>query len=126
MNIPAVGSTVEATVRFRNILLSNNAEYNDELYKGVVVKNAKWINADSFSLNTGNPDYPVSIIPINRVINLKVLSGKSVNIRKFKVKGDSGDYLVIKADNHYSCDCTGFKYRGKCKHIEKVKVKLSK
>ena len=43
--IPTVGSEVEVTVRYPNYnyFTSNCQPFNDTLFKGVVVKNAKWI-----------------------------------------------------------------------------------
>lgn len=42
----------------------------------------------------------------------------------FKVKSKDKEYFVEVTDNRFTCTCTGFMYRGKCKHIEAVKEKL--
>lgn len=40
------------------------------------------------------------------------------DIVSVQVEGSRGDkYTVILEDSTASCDCTGFKYRGECKHI---------
>jgi hypothetical protein len=49
------------------------------------------------------------------------------NINIFMVKSDSGkEYTVEKIDGKYSCNCIGFAYRGKCKHSDEIKEKVSK
>ena len=41
---------------------------------------------------------------------------------EWKVTGSKGDvYTVREEQGYYTCTCTGFVYRGKCKHIESVK-----
>lgn len=38
------------------------------------------------------------------------------------VSGSKGDvYYVTEEDGDWKCTCTGFKYHGTCKHIEKVR-----
>jgi len=38
------------------------------------------------------------------------------------VKSDSGKtYTVELIDGNYQCNCTGFAYRGKCKHSDQIK-----
>lgn len=39
------------------------------------------------------------------------------------VTGSKGDvYHVTNHDNDWKCTCTGYKYHGTCKHIERVKL----
>ena len=41
---------------------------------------------------------------------------------RWEVKGSKGDtYTVERVDGTLRCSCTGFKYRGHCKHIEGIK-----
>ena len=42
---------------------------------------------------------------------------------QFTVTGSKGDkYVVTKLNGQYSCNCTGFMYRGKCKHADEIKA----
>lgn len=39
----------------------------------------------------------------------------------WEVTGSKGDkYIVTKEENGYTCSCTGFSFRGKCKHITQI------
>ena len=39
------------------------------------------------------------------------------------VKGSKGDeYVVEKTDNGYNCSCSGFRFRGSCKHVKEIEA----
>ena len=41
--------------------------------------------------------------------------------RVIEVRGSKGDiYQVIELNGNYSCTCSGFKFRGECKHIKEL------
>ena len=43
--------------------------------------------------------------------------------RSWTVKGSKGDeYKITELNGNYSCSCSGFRFRGKCKHAESVSV----
>ena len=43
--------------------------------------------------------------------------------RSWTVKGSKGDeYTITELNGNYSCSCSGFRFRGKCKHAESVSV----
>ena len=115
-SLPSVGSTV--TVNCKYITKSST-------FTGVVVKPHRGLSADEFCLQTGNPDFPISVIILTNVVDLEILSGSATSIRKFKVAGSKGEYLVTLSNEHFSCSCIGFKYHHKCKHITKVKEKIT-
>ena len=42
--------------------------------------------------------------------------------RVWTVKGSKGDeYKVTELNGNYSCTCSGFKFRGKCRHEESIR-----
>lgn len=47
------------------------------------------------------------------------------NGRLFKVKSKDKEYLVELIGKRLSCSCIGFGYRGKCKHAEAVRNKIT-
>jgi len=115
-NLPTVGSTVSVDCRYIT---------KSTTFTGVVVNPYRYLNANEFCLQTGNPEFPISIINLANVVDLKILKGSTTTIRKFKVVGSKGEYLVTLSNKHFSCSCIGFKYHNKCKHITKVKEKIT-
>ena len=123
-NIPSVGSVVSVVTKHRNIFLPTYKEhpFTYDKYVGTVVHNPKWLGADYVSVETGNPMYPVSMIKFANIESLDIVSGGKVSFQEFPVEGSKGKmYNVKKSGDHYSCNCTGFKYHGSCKHINLVK-----
>lgn len=49
-----------------------------------------------------------------------------VGVRKFNVKSKEKEYTVSVKGSNYSCTCTGFSFRGQCKHINAVAEKLQR
>ena len=44
--------------------------------------------------------------------------------RYWIVKGSKGDeYRVTESGGNLSCSCSGFRFRGKCKHVESIRQK---
>ena len=114
--LPSVGSSVSVDCQFIT---------KSSTFTGVVVKPYRWLSADEFCLQTGTKEFPVSVINLANVVDMKILNGSAIKTRKFKVVGSKGEYLVTLSGTHYSCHCIGFKYHSKCKHITKVKEKIT-
>jgi hypothetical protein len=116
-SLPNIGSTISVNCQY----------YTGSVkFDGVVVNPYRWLGADEFCLQTDNKTFPVSVINLANVVDLKIVKGSTTTIRKFKVKGSKNDeYIVTLSGEHYSCPCIGFKYHNKCKHITKVKNKLA-
>lgn len=123
MKIPAIGSKVSVTVRHKSIYLYAKTPWDEKTYQGTVVKNPKWIDADSFSVQTEDKSYPVKVIHSGNVHKIQILFGDVQSVEKFKIKGSKGDYIVTKSGSQFSCTCVGFKYHAKCKHITEIKGK---
>ncbi len=46
--------------------------------------------------------------------------------RVWTVKGSRGDeYQVSESNNAYSCTCSGFKFRSKCRHVDEVRANVA-
>lgn len=55
--------------------------------------------------------------------NLIKSQPKDPNTKVFKVQSNTKVYFVKVTNNRYSCTCTGYNFRGKCKHIDAVAKK---
>ena len=43
---------------------------------------------------------------------------------RWTVTGSKGDkYVVEKTDHGYNCSCSGFKFRGSCRHVKEIEAK---
>jgi len=124
IQIPSANSIVKVTVSFRNInyYTSETKPFDQSIIEGVVVNNPKWADANSVTIETGNKDFPVSIISIKNITKVDIIKGSTSDSTKyFNIQGSKGStYVVSVRENQYSCTCTGFKYHGKCKHGEEV------
>ena len=115
-SLPSVGSTISVNCQYYTGPVS---------FTGVVVNPYRWLSADEFCLQTDNKAFPISVVNINNVVDLKILKGSATSIRKFKVAGSKSTHIVTLSGKHFSCDCIGFKYHNKCKHVTSVKDKIT-
>jgi len=93
------------------------------------------INDDfnSFRITTDNPQFPIAIISLDSIIELKRYDGTKIeketkkenNDQSWVVEGKHGTYVVTKKGNLWSCDCKGFQFRKTCRHINEKKKTLS-
>lgn len=62
----------------------------------------------------------------NQALSILIPNETPKNIRVFNVQSKDKVYTVElnSAKNKYTCSCTGFTFRGKCKHIDAVKGKI--
>jgi hypothetical protein len=57
---------------------------------------------------------------------LIVAKPPEAGVRTFKINSKQKEYFVTlkEKSNTFSCTCTGFQFRGKCKHVEAVVAKI--
>ena len=91
-------------------------------YEGrVVIPKPKWLKEYEFMLTTGDADAPARILDKRDIVeawtgNEKYDDGVTL------VDGDKRKYIVTRGNfNRYTCDCTAFKFRKWCNHINEVK-----
>lgn len=121
LSVPSIGSIVTVTTKVRSWFLGNEQDILN-VTVGKVIKNPTWLGADYFCVETGFTKHPMAMINIKRVESIKMSNGVKLQIQDFPVVGSKGKmYTVKKSNGSYSCNCTGFEFHGKCKHIQLVK-----
>jgi len=111
---PKIGSLVRVQTKFG-------------LREGTVVPNERWEKSDTFCM-TGDEHIRVRNIALVNVITIEYLKGAPSQdaVRAFRVKSSDGKrtYIVTVRGNKFDCNCVGFTYHHKCKHIEGVRRKI--
>lgn len=96
-------------------------------YEGTVVPNERWEKPDTFCM-TGDQHIAVRNIALRYVAGIEYVRGapEKAAVRAFRVKSSDGkrEYTVVVRGNKFQCNCTGFTYHHKCKHVEGVKRKI--
>lgn len=126
MHIPQVGSRVRVTTRYRNyyIYTAKEQPFVEYIYEGTVLPSEKFDKPGTFNI-TGDERMRSRNIALTSVVSMDYLSGKSTKsaIRAFLIKSGDKSYLVTADGRNYECNCVGFQYRHKCKHVDAVKEK---
>jgi uncharacterized protein YegP (UPF0339 family) len=80
--------------------------------KSYLIRNGEWIPVPVGSRLSDYPEPKVERKPV--IVPVAT---------EFKVKSSKPGkfYTVVRSGNHYSCDCQGYTYRAKCRHIEEAK-----
>ena len=121
----------QVTIQVRNPLWPRRAFYASHQpeffsFTGMVVSNARWVGPDHVSLTTGDPRFPVRVIPLEDVVGSEHLAIKAATKSMvWQVAGSKGSkYTVTQDKNQFSCTCAGFGFRRHCRHVDELKWKL--
>lgn len=121
----------QVTLKVRNPLWPRRKAYaqlQPEFFEfeGTVVPNARWLGPDHVSLTTGQPSFPVRVIPLEDVVGFEHLATKPASKpTTWQVAGSKGSkYTVTQDKNQFSCTCAGFGFRKHCRHVDELKWKL--
>ena len=132
---PEIGSTV-TVVTDHSSHMPGYASYvpRQRSKTGTVVKSERWMGPEEFCLETGDPSYPVSIINLRYVADIRdpegeqgeVRSVEQPDFRSFRVPGSKGDeYTVTVRGNSWGCDCKAAQFRGACKHVKQAQEQMA-
>jgi hypothetical protein len=120
-----VGQYAEIQTKMRSTRLGKDYDYTT--FSGRIVPNLKWVDSDYVCVHTGEPNHPISVIHKRFIVGYQFSQART-NERIFQVKSKSKGktYMVVSKDGKITCDCTGFSFRRKCSHSDKVRQLLDK
>lgn len=122
VRIPNVGSEVELTMKNSFGAAMIPPQPTEYVISGKVLNPHRWLNDREFCL-TGSPDWPVRVIHIDRVIKMRMITGKAravdTSLQTWEVAGSKpgSKYTVTRSNRGWNCSCTGFGFRKTCKHV---------
>ena len=124
MNVPNPGSLVEIEVN--DPLARGHIPPGPETrrFHGEVLPSYRWLTDREFCV-TGDERWPVRVINLASVRSIKVISGSTRQVQTqnqtFTIKGSRGDtYMVTRSPAGWHCQCKGFEFRGRCRHIQEA------
>lgn len=133
--IPIVGSFVRLTTRWPHC---SGYSTQDQMFMGTIVNIPSYWSqhkdVDTLAIETGNPQHPISLINLERIVDVEYIKGSSKLATKVSnpviitvtVAGSKGKvYNVESRDGKWTCTCTGFEFRNQCKHINQVKSEIN-
>lgn len=135
---PEIGKTVTVSTDWNDVFKVYadyvRATHGKNTTSGKVVASADHDDPNSFRLLTNNANYPVSVIPLERVIELEFDDGSKADVRQeidlpdeetWQASGSKGSsYIVTRRGNTWTCECKGFQFRQACKHINEKKQEV--
>lgn len=116
----SIGSNASIHVRFKSNNLFSETGYDDAIIEGVVVKTPSYIEYDAVALRTDNPDLPLSIIPVSKIVGYVPTTTKKT-IETHLVTSGANTYTVTVDSGKVTCSCVGFQFRRYCKHSDQFK-----
>lgn len=122
---PKPGSTVTfTTIHHRGLPLETTRTEHDVR----VVKSARWDNPNTFRIKRNTKFNPDGVVELGNVQELYIDGWPAKNseqqdqTEKITVKGNKGKQYTVTVENGEpkACTCTGFMYRGTCRHLSEA------
>ena len=123
-NRPNPGDVVTVATRYMSPLLDK--EFDNTVYENVkVIKPFPWCSTLEFCIPAENEPYiTVRTINLKNVILLEIL-GRDTTMSEngtnyVQVPGSKGNEYTVTIENGHGtgCECLGFQYRGRCRHLK--------
>lgn len=125
---PEIGKAIKVTTDWSDYTKYMVFSAGRHTLTGIVVANQEDLDdPNSFCLRTANQHFPVSAIPLARVIELEYVDGTEAttedavelpDMESWTVNGSKGNkYIVTRTGTTWTCECQGFTFRQNCKHV---------
>jgi len=93
-------------------------------FAGEVLPSYRWLTDREFCV-AGDDSWPVRVINVANIRNLRITSGgtQTVNTttKTYTIAGSKGSsYAVTRSTTGWHCQCKGYEFRGRCRHIEEA------
>ena len=93
-------------------------------FRGEVLPSYRWLTDREFCVS-GDDAWPVRVINVSNIRNLRITSGRSHSVntstQTYTIAGSKGaSYCVTRSAAGWHCQCKGFEFRGRCRHIEEA------
>lgn len=126
--IPKIGS--EVTVKYKNPMWEARDRYfflvpEFQTFSGVVYPvQSHQASRNVLNLATGHSSWKFRELLLENVVSIDGVNREAATskaLRVWQVRGSKGmNYTVVESNGKLSCDCIGFKYHDKCRHLKEA------
>jgi hypothetical protein len=124
VQVPTVGSRIKIELidRFSPNMIPPGPRHRE--FEGEVLPSYRWLTDREFCI-TGDDAWPVRVINMANVQNIVIQSGSTTTVQTstqtYHIAGSKGAaYTVTRSAAGWHCQCKGFEFRGRCRHIEEA------
>lgn len=133
--IPEIGTEIEVCMANPLMPSARSPDMSDRnWYRGKVLKSLKWMSPDMFALSKDDPQSPIRILDIDRVLDLRRVDGAVVEevvlaekpkFQMWQVDGSNGAVYNVTLDaGKWSCDCPAGRFNRSCRHVKQIQESL--
>jgi len=134
---PEIGKFVTALTDWADVFATYatyvQATQSRKTVTGKVIESEHYDDPASFRILTNNAGFPVSIIPLERIVELTYEDGTKAVERSavtlsdsetWEVPGSNGSYIVSRRGSTWHCECKGWQFRKQCRHVNAKKQEV--
>lgn len=130
---PESGKSVRVTTDWSDLFATSVYRVPIKPIVGTVIESDHYDDPASFRLLTSNTNFPVSVVPLERVTELTYSDGteaatsqqaEQVDEETWEVQGSKESYIVSRKGTSWHCECKGWQFRQQCKHVNEKKAEV--
>lgn len=127
ITVPNPGSIIEVEVINSHAPRMIPPRPGIQRYQGEVLPSYRWLTDREFCLS-GDEQWPVRVINLKYIKNIRIVAGTSRKVQTqtqtFQIASSRGDhYTVTRSPAGWHCQCKGFEFRGRCRHIAEAQTR---